>query len=97
MNYQRVITSNVSETTFISTLQRIDSTVQRNDLIAKRPYSALAPARKSHRIGLLFTRKNCDLLAISVTEQSCAAPISKVEGHISDSCSYYTDQLFAWA
>ena len=26
---------------------------------------------------------------ISVTERSCAAPISKVVSHISDRCSYY--------
>ena len=31
--------------------------------------------------------------AISVTERSCAAPISKVVSHISDSCSHYTGQL----
>ena len=45
---------------------------------------ALARARKSYQIGLLFTHKNSDFGAISVTERSCAAPISKVESHISD-------------
>ena len=31
--------------------------------------------------------------AISVTERSCAAPISKVASHVSDRCSHYTGQL----
>ena len=35
-------------------------------------------------MGLLFTHKNGDVGAISVTERSCVAPISKVERHISD-------------
>ena len=51
------------------------------------------PARKQDRIGLLFTHKNGDIGAISVTERSCAAPISKVESQISDRCSYYTGAL----
>ena len=37
-----------------------------------------APAK----IALLFTHKNSDFDVISVTERSCATPISKVEGHI---------------
>ena len=41
------------------------------------------PAQKPYRIAILFTRKNGDFGAISVTERSCAAPISKVERHIS--------------
>ena len=44
-----------------------------------------APARKPYRIGLLFTRKICDFGAISVTERSGDALISKVEHHLSDS------------
>ena len=51
---------------------------------------AFAPARKLYRIVLLFTRKNGDFGAISVTERSCAASISKVESYISDRCSYHT-------
>ena len=43
-----------------------------------------APPRKSYRLGLLFTHKNGDFGAISVTERSCAAPISKVERDIAD-------------
>ena len=44
-----------------------------------------------HRVGLLFTHmKNGDFSAISVTGRSCAAPISKLESHISNRCSYYT-------
>ena len=35
-------------------------------------------------LGLLFTPKNVDFHAVSVTEQSCFTPISKVERHISD-------------
>ena len=38
-------------------------------------------ARKPYQIGLTFTRKNGDVGAISVTERSCAAPISKDESH----------------
>ena len=45
---------------------------------------AFAPARKSYRIRILFTHKNGDFGAISVTERNYAAPISKVESHISD-------------
>ena len=41
-----------------------------------------SPARKLYRIGLLFKRKNGDFGAISVTERSYAAPISKVGSHI---------------
>ena len=40
---------------------------------------AFTPARKLYRVGRLFTYKNGDLGAISVTERSCTAPISKVE------------------
>ena len=34
--------------------------------------------------GILFTHKNGDFSAISVTERNYAAPISKVERHTSD-------------
>ena len=37
---------------------------------------------------------NGDVGAIFITKQSCAAPISKVETHISDRCAYYAGQLF---
>ena len=50
---------------------------------------AFEPARKPYWILLLFTHKNSDFGDISVTEQSCAAPTSKVGSHILDSCSYY--------
>ena len=41
------------------------------------------------RIGLLYTNKNGgDFGANSVTKRNCAAPISKVESHISDRCIY---------
>ena len=43
-----------------------------------------APVGKSYQIGLLFIYENDDFGAISVTERSCAAPITKVERHISD-------------
>ena len=49
-----------------------------------------APARKPYRIGHLFAHKNGHFGAISVTERSCAAPISKVESYISERCSRYT-------
>ena len=41
-------------------------------------------SRKSYPIGFLFTQKNGCGGAISVTERSPAAPISKVEPHISE-------------
>ena len=50
---------------------------------------AFAPPRKSYRIELLFTHKNCCGGAFSVTEQSCAAPMSKVESETSKRCSHY--------
>ena len=55
---------------------------------------AFAATGIPHRIGLLFTHKSADFGAISVTKRSWAAPISKVESHISDRCSYFTGQLF---
>ena len=45
---------------------------------------ALAPARKPYRIRLLFTHKNGDFGAISVTERSSAAPTFNMLRHISD-------------
>ena len=45
--------------------------------------------RKSYWMGPLFKNKNSCGGVISVTEQSCAVPISQVENHISDRCSYY--------
>ena len=45
---------------------------------------AFAPPQKSYRVGLLLTHKNgCDG-AISLTERSCAGPMSKVDHHIWD-------------
>ena len=41
-------------------------------------------SRKSYPIVFLFTQKNACGGAISVTERSWAAPISKVEPHISE-------------
>ena len=46
---------------------------------------------------LLFTHKNGDCGVISVTKRSCAAPISKVERHISDRCWHDTGYLFVAA
>ena len=43
---------------------------------------AFTPAQKQYRIGLRFTNKNGDFGAISVTERSSAARISKVERDI---------------
>ena len=40
---------------------------------------AFGPARKPYQIGLLIVHKNGDFGAISVAEQCCAAPISKVD------------------
>ena len=72
--------------------------IQTNKLYSQAMFTlyriAFAPPRKSYRIGLLFTHKNCCGGAISVTEQKCAAPISKVESQISKRCSHYTGQLF---
>ena len=38
-------------------------------------------ANPAYHIGLLCTHRNSDFHAISVMEQSCSAPISKVESH----------------
>ena len=43
---------------------------------------ALALARQPYRIRLLFTHKNRDFSAVSVTERSYTVPILKVESHI---------------
>lgn len=43
---------------------------------------AFMSPQKSYWIGILFTNKNSCGGAISVTEKSCAAPISQVENHI---------------
>ena len=52
------------------------------------------------RIGLLYTNKNGgDFGANSVTKRNCAAPISKVESHISDRCIhniYIPDCFWCW-
>ena len=45
---------------------------------------AFTQSRKSYRIGFLFIQKNGCGGAVSVTERSCAAPIPKVERHLSD-------------
>ena len=37
---------------------------------------------KTIRVGLVFTHKNGDFVAISVTERCCFAPIFQVESHI---------------
>ena len=58
---------------------------------------AFTPAQKQYRIGLQFTHKNGDFGAISVMERSWVAPIAKVESHISDRCSYYTEKLLLLA
>ena len=58
---------------------------------------AFLPPRKSYRIGIRLTHVNGDFDAISVTEQNCAAPISKVESHLSHRCSYFTGEVFVSA
>ena len=50
---------------------------------------AFAQALKPYRTGLLFTHKNSDFGAISVTEKSCVAQISEVESRKSDRHSHY--------
>ena len=49
--------------------------------------------RHENQIRLLFAHKNGDFSAISVTKRSCAVPISNVESHILDRCSYYAGKL----
>ena len=62
------------------------------------PYSFCARIKTiSDTIACLFTHKNGGFGAISVTEQSCAATISKAESHIWDRCSYYRGWLFVSA
>ena len=71
----------------------IDNFIQTNKLYSQAMFTlyrkAFGPPRKSYRIELLFTHKNCCGGAFSVTEQNCAAPISKVESQISKRCSHY--------
>ena len=50
---------------------------------------AFAQALKPYRTGLLFTHKNNDFGAISVTERSCVAQISEVESRKSGRHSHY--------
>ena len=50
---------------------------------------AFAPARIPYQTGLLFTYRDGDFGVISVTELSCASPISEVDSHISDRCAHY--------
>ena len=48
------------------------------------------------RIGSLFTPdKNGYGGAISVTEQTCAVPISKLESQISNRCPHYLTESFS--
>ena len=51
-------------------------------------WTVFSPAQESYQIRLLFLHKDCEIGAISVKEQSCAAPIYKMESHVSDRCSY---------
>ena len=50
---------------------------------------AIARARKPYQIGFLFADNNSYFGAITVTERSSIAPISKVVSRVSDRCSYY--------
>ena len=52
----------------------------------------LAPARRPYRIGPLITHENNDFGAFSATERSYAAPILKVDRHISDRCLCHSRQ-----
>ena len=49
---------------------------KRDVWVRGRRQIVFAPARKPYRIALLFTQENSDFGAISVTEQSFAAPIA---------------------
>ena len=51
---------------------------------------AFVPPRKSYRIRILFTHMNGDFDTISMTEQNCVTPISKVESHALDTLGVYT-------
>ena len=57
---------------------------------------AFALEGKPFRIVLLFTHKNGDFGAISVTKPSCDASIFKVESHISDRYSYFS-KIHQWS
>ena len=64
-------------------------------ITARQIRITFAPACKPYQIGLLFTNKSGDFGAISVTEQSRATPISKVESDIWDSCSHKIPDSFS--
>ena len=61
--------------------------LQRHDAICRYDVSPLLVAATCHLV--CIDLKNGDFGAIFVTERSWAAPISQVESHISDRCSYY--------
>ena len=61
---------------------------QRHDAICRCDVSPLLVAATCRLV--CIDLKNGDFGAIFVTERSWAAPISQVESHISDRCSYYT-------
>ena len=77
--------------TFRSTCKCVVLLIKAVFILCRR---AFARARKPYRIVLPFIHKNGDFRAISITEGSCAALISKVESHISERCLYYTRRLF---
>ena len=62
--------------------------------------TALAPTRKPHRTGLLFTHTNGDFGAISLTARSCGTPvfesgsshIGKVYPTLSRNVNWYSDR-----
>ena len=59
-------------------------------------YTGLLLRMHENHTGYGFcSQKNSDFGAISVTKRSCAASIFNVESHISNRCSYHTQQLFA--
>jgi len=59
--------------------------------------TAFTLAQKSYQIGLRFTHKDGEFGVIFVMERSCAALIYKVERHVSNRCSYYTEWIIVVA
>ena len=100
-HWNRRLNVNISCLSYLS-LRNMHGHVERDLLINACMFGhwlyrkAITPARESfNKIGLAGRShiRTCDFGAISVKEKSCAAPISKMDSHISDRCLYYVQDV----